>query len=126
MPATGFIQLRAYTSTAQFPLKDVAVTVTASDGTAIAMRLTDRNGQITPIEIPVPDREESLHPDPPERPFASVNLFARKQGYEQVESENLQVFADTTTYQNLEMIPLAELPEAWGQTVIYNTPPQNL
>ena len=126
MPATGFIQLRAYTSIAQFPLKDVAITVTASDGTAIAMRLTDRNGLITPIEIPVPDREESLRPDPPERPFAVVNLYARKQGYEQVESENLQVFADTTTYQNLEMIPLAELPQNWDQTVIYSTPPQNL
>lgn len=126
MPATGFIQLRAYTSTAQFPLKDVAITVTATDGTAIAMRLTDRNGLITPIEIPVPDREESLQPDPAERPFASVNLYARKQGYEQVESENLQVFADTTTFQNLEMIPLAELPQNWDQTVIYNTPPQNL
>ena len=126
MPATGFIQLRAYTSTAQFPLKDVAITVTAADGTAIAMRLTDRNGLITPIEIPVPDREESLQPDPPERPFAAVNLYARKRGYEQVESENLQVFADITTYQNLEMIPLAELPDNWNQTVIYNTPPQNL
>lgn len=126
MPATGFIQLRAYTSTAQFPLKDVAITVTASDGTAIAMRLTDRNGLITPIEIPVPDREESLQPDSAERPFATVNLYARKQGYEQVETENMQVFADTTTYQNLEMIPLAELPNAWDQTVIYNTPPQNL
>ena len=76
MPATGFIQLRAFTSNAQFPLKDVAITVTASDGTAIAMRLTDRNGLITPIEIPVPDREESLQPDPPERPFATVNLYA--------------------------------------------------
>lgn len=126
MPATGFIQLRAYTSTAQFPLKDVAVTVTASDGTAIAMRLTDRNGLITPIEIPVPEREESLQPDPAERPFATVNLYARKQGYEQVETENMQVFADTTTYQNLEMIPLAELPNGWNQSVTYNTPPQNL
>ena len=126
MPDTGFIQLRAYTSTAQFPLKDVAITVTSADGTAIAMRLTDRNGLITPIEIPVPDREESLQPDPVERPFATVNLYARKQGYEQVESENLQVFADTTTYQNLEMIPLAELPQNWDQTVIYDTPPQNL
>ena len=126
MPATGFIQLRAYTSTAQFPLKDVAVTVTATDGTAIAMRLTDRNGLITPIEIPVPDREESLQPDPPEQPFAAVNLYARKQGYEQVESENLQVFAGTTTYQDLEMIPLSELPGAWDQAVIYSTPPQNL
>jgi hypothetical protein len=126
MPATGFIQLRAYTSTAQFPLENVAITVTASDGTAVAMRLTDRNGLIMPIEIPVPDREESLQPDPGERPFATVNLYARKQGYEQVEAENLQIFADTTTYQNLEMIPLAEMPDAWDKTVIYNTPPQNL
>lgn len=126
MPATGFIQLRAYTSTAQFPLKDVAITVTASDGTAIAMRLTDRNGQITPIAVPVPDKEESLEPDPVEKPYTSVNLYARLKGYEQVESENLQVFADTTTNQNLEMIPLAELPTGWDQTVIFDTPPQNL
>ena len=126
MPATGYIQVRAYTSTAQFPLKDVAITVTATDGTAIAMRLTDRNGQIVPIEVPVPDNSESLEPEPGEKPFTSVNLYARLKGYEQVESENLQVFADTTTNQNLEMIPLAELPGSWDQTVIFDTPPQNL
>lgn len=126
MPATGYIQVRAYTSTAQYPLKDVAVTVTAADGTAIAMRLTNQSGQIVPIEIPVPDRAESLSPDPSETPFTSVNLYARLRGYEQVESENLQVFADTTTFQNLEMIPLSELPNQWDQTVIFDTPPQNL
>lgn len=126
MPATGYIQLRAYTSTAQFPLKDVAVTVTATDGTAIAMRLTNRSGLIDPIEIPVPDKAESQAPDPGEIPFTTVNLYAHKKGYEQVESENMQVFADTTTFQNLEMIPLAELPLNWDQTVIFDTPPQNL
>lgn len=126
MSATGYINVRAYTSTAQFPLQNVAIAVTATDGTAIAMRLTDRNGLIVPIEIPVPDRSESLAPDPAERPYAVVNLYARLRGYEQVESENLQVFADTTTYQNLEMIPLAELPQQWDQNVIYDTPPQNL
>ena len=126
MPATGYIQIRAYTSIAQYPLQDVAITVTASDGTAIAMRLTNRSGQIVPIEIPVPDKEESLSPDPAETPFAVVNLYAHLKGYEQVESENLQVFADTTTFQNLEMIPLAELPDQWSQTAIFDTPPQNL
>lgn len=126
MPATGYIQVRAYTSRAQFPLQDVAITVTAMDGTAIAMRLTDRSGQIRQIEIPVPDRVESLTPDPPERPYAVVNLYARLRGYEQIEAENLQVFADTVTIQNLEMIPLAELPEYWDQTMVFDTPPQNL
>ena len=126
MPATGYIQVRAYTSTAQFPLKDVAITITASDGTAIAMALTDRSGRIPSIAIPVPDLSESQSPDPPERPYATVNLYARKKGYEQIEAENLQVFADTTTLQNLEMIPLAELPLNWDQTMIFDTPPQNL
>jgi hypothetical protein len=55
-----------------------------------------------------------------------VNLYARRKGYEQIEVENLQVFAETTTDQNLEMIPLAELPQAWDQTMIFDTPPQNL
>lgn len=126
MPATGYITVHAYTSFAQIPLDDVAITITASDGTAVAMRLTDRSGRINPIAIPVPDKADSLTPDPPERPFTTVNLHARKRGYEQIEAENIQIFADIITDQPLMMIPLAELPEAWSQTVLYDTPPQNL
>lgn len=126
MSATGYIQVHAYESYARLPLKDVAITITADDGTAIAMRLTDRSGQITPVEIPVPDLNESQSPDPPERPYATVNLYAHLRGYEQVEAENLQVFANTVTDQDLMMVPLSELPNRWDQTVIFNTPPQNL
>ena len=126
MSATGYIQVNAYESYARLPLRDVAITVTSSDGTAIAMRLTNRNGQITPIEIPVPDLSESQTPNPPEQPFAVVNLYAHLRGYEQVESDNLQVFANTVTSQDLMMIPLSELPNQWDQTIIFDTPPQNL
>ena len=108
------------------PLENVAISVTATDGTAIALRITDRNGLIDPIEIPVPDKSESQSPNPPERPYALVNLFARLRGYEQIESENLQVFADTTTNQELMFIPLSEMPQNWDQTVVFDTPPQNL
>lgn len=126
MSATGYLQVRAYESYAQLPLQDVAITVTSSDGTAIAMRITDRNGRIQPIEVPVPDRSESLSPDPEGLPFTVVNLYAHKRAFDRVESENLQLFAGTTTIQNLEMIPLSELPDSWNQFVIYDTPPQNL
>ena len=126
MNATGYITVHAYTSYAQFPLKDVAITVTAPDGTAIAMRLPDRNGQLAPIELPVPARSVSLSPGLSETPFTAVNLYARLKGYEQIEIENLQVFADTTTNQNLEMIPLSELPGKWNQTEIFETTRQNL
>ena len=119
MPATGYLRLRAYESYAQLPLQDVAITVTASDGTAIAMALTDRNGAAGPIPVPVPDISESLAPDPQERPYAVVNIYAHKRGYERIEAENLQLFAETTTIQPLEMVPLAELPDSWSQLVVF-------
>lgn len=126
MPATGYIQVHAYASYAQLPLENVAIAVTSTDGTAIALRVTNRSGQITPIPIPVPDLAESQSPNPGEKPYTSVNLYAHLKGYESIESEDLQVFADTTTVQDLEMIPLAELPDSFRQTVIFQTPPQNL
>lgn len=126
LPATGYIQVSAYTSKARIPLKDVAITVTAPDGTAIAMRLTDRSGKIEPIPIPVPDLAASQSPNTGEIPFTRVNLYARLKDYIQVENEDLQVFANTTTNQNLEMIPLSELPDSWGQKEIFLTPVQNL
>ena len=126
MSATGYIQAKAFESYARLPLEDVAITVTAADGTALAMALTDRNGRIDPIPIPVPDKSLSQAPEEGENPYTSVNLYAHKRGYEQIENENVQIFADTTTLQNLEMIPLSELPGSWDQTVIFDTPPQNL
>jgi hypothetical protein len=69
---------------------------------------------------------DSLTPDPPEIPFARVNLYARAPGYVQIENEDLQVFADTVTDQNLAMIPLSELPDSWGEKELFQTPVQNL
>ena len=126
MPATGYIQVHAYSSFAQLPLQDVAITVTANDGTAIAMRLTDRSGKITPIELPVPELAAGQSPDTGEIPFSTVNLTARLKGYEQIIIQRLQVFPDTLTVQNLELIPLSKMPNAWDQLEDFDTPPQNL
>lgn len=126
LASTGYITVHAYTSYAQLPVQDVAVSITATDGTAIALRTTDRSGQIRPIAIPVPDRSAGLSPDTGEVPFTSVNMLARAKGYEQAEYENIQIFPDTVTNQNIELIPLSELPGAWNQTAIFDTPPQNL
>ena len=126
MPETGTIEVNAYTSRARIPLADVAVAVTAADGTAIALRLTDRNGLIEPISIPSPQLSAGQTPDTGVRPYTPVNLYARKEGYEQRENENLQVFPDTVTRLDLEMIPLSELPGSWDKVSLYTSPPQNL
>ena len=118
--------MRAYSSFAQLPLKDVAITITGTDGTAIAMALTDRSGKIRPVSIPTPDLDASQSPDPKQNPFTSVNIHARLQGYEQITAENVQIFAGTTTRQDLEMIPLSELPSQWSKYEVFDTPPQQL
>ena len=126
MPSTGTLQVHAFTSNARIPLQNVASSVTAPDGTLIAMRLTDRSGEIEPIELPVPDRAAGLTPNTGEKPFATVDLHARARGYEQITARSIQIFPDTVTDQDMEMVPLSELPSAWDKTEIFSTPPQNL
>jgi hypothetical protein len=127
LSATGYIQVHAYTSNSQIPLQDVAVTVTDASGAAIAMRLTNRSGLLDKkIAIIVPDLSASQTPNTGILPYTSVNLYAKLENYEEIHIENLQVFADTITLQNLEMIPLSELPEYWIKSETFNTPPQNL
>ena len=127
MSSIGYIQVHAYTSTAQIPLENVAVSITDPSGSAIAMRLTNRSGQLDiPIPITVPDLSASQTPNTGVIPYTTVNLFAKLTDYEEIEANNVQIFADTVTNQNLEMIPLSELPEYWNQVEIFNTPKQNL
>ena len=126
MPPTGYIRVRAYQSRAQLPLKDVAVAITATDGTAIALELTDRSGLTRAVPIPVPEIEAGQTPDTGEIPYTAVNIYARLKGYEQIENEDVQVFPDTTTIQNLELIPLSEMPGEFDRRELFVTTPQNL
>ena len=127
MSAKGYIQVRAYTSYAQIPLEDVAVSITDANGAAIALRLTNRDGMLDiPVEVTVPDFSAGQRPDTATIPFGVVNLYARLKDYEAIEIENLQIFPDRTTTQNLEMIPLSELPDSYNKIEIFPTPPQNL
>ena len=126
MPSTGYIRVKAYQSQAQLPLKDVAVAITATDGTAIALELTDRSGLTRSVPIPVPDVAAGQSPDTGEIPFTAVNIYARLKGYEQIENEDVQVFPDTTTIQNLELIPLSEMPGEYDRREFFVTPAQNL
>ena len=101
--------------------------IVGASGEAIAARLTNRSGTLdAPIPITVPDKSASQTPDTGIIPFTTVNIYARKEDYEQIEAENVQVFAGTITTQDLEMIPLSELPDKWDKAEIFDTPAQNL
>lgn len=127
MSTTGHIQVHAYASNAQIPLKDTAVTITDINGNAIAMRLTNSSGQMDePVSIMVPDRSAGLTPGTGVIPYAVVNLYAKKENFEEIYIENLQVFPNIVTLQPLQLIPNAELPAAWNKAETFLTPAQNL
>lgn len=107
-------------------MKDVAIAILDAEGTPIALRLTDRSGQIAPVPIPVPELSAGQRPDTGIVPYTTINIYARLRNYEQIEAEQVQVFPDTVTSQDLQLIPLSELPESWNKTEIFRTPPQNL
>ncbi len=127
MPSNGYIQVRAYASDAVIPLKDVSVTVTDTSGATIAIRLTNRSGILDiPVSVETPERNAGQSPNTGIIPYTAVNLFARKENYEEITVENLQVFPGITTLQNLKMIPLSELPQSFTRSELFNTPAQNL
>ena len=127
MSAQGTLQVHAYTSNAQIPLKDVAITVTDAGGSAIAMRLTNRSGLLDiPVIIEVPDLSASQTPNTGTIPYATVKMYARIENYEEIDVEGIQIFPNTITVQNLEFIPLAEFPAKWNKTSLFDTQTQNL
>ncbi len=123
----GYIQVHAYASSAQIPLKDTAIAITDADGAAIALRLTNQSGMFdVPVEIPVPSLSAGQTPDTGVIPFTVVNLYAKLEDYQEIDIQNLQVFPDVITNQNLQMIPLPEFPASWSKTEVFDTTSQNL
>lgn len=126
MSATGYIQARATTSRALIPVENVAVSLVDDQGRLLGLRITNSSGLTTPIKIEVPDLQNSQTPDTGKAAFTTVNLYARADGYEQILVRNIQAFADVVTTQDLNMIPLSELPPKWNQAEVFDTPAQNL
>jgi len=123
----GYIQVHAYTAKAQLPLRNVAIAVTNDQGKTIALRMTNSSGKIDrPVEIQVPIPAAGLSPNTGIVPYTTVNLYAKVADYEEIEANNIQVFPGIITVQDLQMIPLSELPQYQNQVEIFNTPAQNL
>jgi hypothetical protein len=106
-------------------VEDAAVSVVDDNGRLLGLRTTDSSGLTTPIRLEVPEKSQSQSPGTG-KPYVTVNLYARAEGFEQVLVRGVQVFADTVTMQDLQFVPLSELPGSWKQVEVYDTPPQNL
>ncbi|MBC8570795.1 spore cortex-lytic protein [Zongyangia hominis] len=129
MPSQGYLFARVFTSDAMIPVEDATVTVTqiSPEGLVelLAVWLTDESGKTDMLMVPTPDLAASQAPSE-EQPFASVNITAEHPLYERIIVRDVQVFPNTVSEQELQLIPLNEFPEVWDQTESFDVPPQNL
>lgn len=129
MAATGTILTRVFTSRAQIPVigATVAFTQRGTEGrhALLALRVTDANGRTAPVRVGTPDPSASESPGTVE-PFAVCDIWVEAPGYELLVMENVQIFPNTQTLQELELIPLPEQTAALLPENPVNIPPQNL
>ena len=129
MSSQGSIITHVYTSAALLPVEGAAVTIsqTSPEGICelLSMQITDENGKTAPVIVETPDGSQSQEPGH-ERPFAVVDIIIECPLYERLFIASAQVFADTTTLQNAQLIPLDALPESLNQTESVNVVPQQL
>ena len=129
MPSQGYITAWVFTSDAEIPIPDAAVTVIGTDKNGerelIAVLTTDRSGRTPVIAVDTPDVLDSLSPGY-FRPFTEVEITAEHPLYDRIVSENAQVFPGTVTVQPFRLIPTEKLPGAWDRTERFDTPPQEL
>ena len=125
----GSLLVRTYIADMLIPVRDVRVTVTENNGNGeeiLAFRLTDENGKTDIIEIDTPDMELSLDQNNTLKPFTSVNIKVEKEGFIIFIIQNVQIFANRLSEQNIEMIPLPEKSEYDEFSNTFTVTPQNL
>ena len=128
MAETGYLTVRTYASRAQLPIEGAVVTVTQSSDKGsklIASRITDENGQIPSISIETPNKNESLAPGNT-RPWTTIDLTVDHPDYDRVLIENLQIFADIITQQNIALLPRSDLADAYNLTEVVDITAQPL
>lgn len=127
--AEGTVVVRVYTSRAQIPVENTTVAFTrytpAGPVELLAVRLTNESGRTEPLAVEAPEASESRAPEPGQ-PYTLVNIEAWHPDYAGVLVERVQVFDGQQTLQAIELIPLAEYPDSYSETEVFDLPQQNL
>ena len=124
----GFLTARIYTSRGNLPVAEAIVTVSQTEGgrtNIIAKRTTDKNGQITPVTIPAPDKSLSLQPGDG-NVFSVVDVRVDHPLYYTVVIKNVQIFAGETTVVDTPLIPLPDNQNNDEMADEFVETPQNL
>lgn len=122
----GYISVGVFTASGALPVEDAIVTVYTVDNegeeNVISHLITDANGQVPSMELPI--YYNALSPlENPEYYFSKYNLRVQAINYYTVNILDFRVFPNTTTNFNIEMIPAAIGPVEISPDMTYVIPP---
>ena len=126
--AQGYIVAQVYTSRGVIPIMDATVSVTQEKDNKrilVGVRKTNENGRTSPILIETPDEELSTSPGNV-TPFAVCNLQIEHPDYYTMFIKDVQVFANTTSFQNAGLVPIEEQANTKYPVETFQVTPQNL
>lgn len=108
----GQLIVNVRTAGGAYAVENASITVynTLRTGIEMVARVrSDVSGQSPELELPAPDREESLSPgaNGTGLPYANYIIQTVKEGYYSVTNNNVAVFSGVTSVQNIDMIPLS-------------------
>ncbi len=103
----GFITVSVRTAGGALPVEGALITISnSSDGTVIAVTVSDSAGIGELIELPTPPRENSFIPG-----NGNVSSFytvdTDKEGYYHVINSNIPIFDGITSIQQVLLVPIA-------------------
>lgn len=122
----GTLAFRIFASNAYIPIEGATVAVRSEDTPPklLALRITDKSGETTPIMIDTPDRAMSQAPENQEKPWTSLTVLVEHPDFERVTLKGVQVFPGVTSLQSIQMIPVLEFDPEYANAQTYQFTPQ--
>ena len=125
--ASGTLVTRVFTGRAELPIAGASVSVVKKDGDRLldllTVQITGRGGDTEAYIIDTPEPEQSQSPGNP-APYALVDLWVDRQGFQLLVVEDVPIFPGVTSVQDLPLVPMPEDGGRGGESV--EIPPQDL
>lgn len=127
MATSGTLVTRVFTGRGELPVAGATISIVQRDTQGqmelLSVQVSDAVGDTVPLVIDTPHLDLSQSPGSVE-PFAVVDIWADRQGFDLLVVRDVQIFPGVTSLQELPLVPRRSGGGRGGESV--EIPPQDL
>ena len=127
MTQSGTLLVRVFLSDAQIPIPGAIVVISRPESSGkqklLSIQLTDQSGVTPPVVLNAPDPASSLTPGNNGSAYSNYTLVVEHPDYQLAVFDNLQVFPNVETIQDVPLIPLSPNGRVEDNTVTVTPQP---